>query len=139
MHALCECIQLSFSVFTSSCDACIKDIDCGFCNENGETSGSCLPAANEERSLYGRCNTSESDDSKFRFAHGYCPSDKYSWMTAVGVALFVFLFSPGKCDIRSIWMQNKWLKKSLFFHSVTGFVNTGATHFVRCLVTKTRL
>ncbi|XP_076453688.1 proton myo-inositol cotransporter-like [Babylonia areolata] len=78
-----------------SCSDCIKDIGCGFCMKHEETSGSCLPAANEERSLHGRCNTTGADDSDFRFAHGYCPSDTYSWITTLGVALFVFLFSPG--------------------------------------------
>ncbi|KAL8567494.1 hypothetical protein ACOMHN_010085 [Nucella lapillus] len=83
----------------SSCSACIKDIDCGFCDERVQSSGSCLPAANDERSLYGRCSSAGPDNSTFRFAHGYCPNDKYSLVTLLGVALFVFLFSPGMASM----------------------------------------
>ncbi|KAK7102427.1 proton myo-inositol cotransporter-like [Littorina saxatilis] len=79
-----------------TCLSCVKDDGCGFCNKRGDTSGSCLPTAtNEEQALYGRCNVSEANGAKFRFAHGYCPSDKYSWITTLGIALFVLLFAPG--------------------------------------------
>nr|KAG5711293.1 hypothetical protein BaRGS_005990 [Batillaria attramentaria] len=84
-------IQRCHSQYTS-CDKCVKDIECGFCY-NDVSSGSCLPSANEERSLYGRCNGT-SDNPDMTFTYEYCPSD-YSWIAALGIALFVFLFSPG--------------------------------------------
>lgn len=86
-------IQRCHSQYTS-CSLCVKDIGCGFCYDD-VTSGSCLPSANEERSLYGRCNASSgADDDWMKFTYEYCPSD-YSLVAAIGVALFVFLFSPG--------------------------------------------
>ncbi|PVD24740.1 hypothetical protein C0Q70_15225 [Pomacea canaliculata] len=54
-----------------------------------------LPAhGREELSLYGRCNSSTMGEAGLSFAYGYCPS-QYNWITVVGMALFVFLFSPG--------------------------------------------
>ncbi|KAK7503342.1 hypothetical protein BaRGS_00005263 [Batillaria attramentaria] len=84
-------IQRCHTQYTS-CDECVNDIGCGFCY-NDAASGSCLPSANEEWSLYGRCNGT-SGDQDMKFTYEYCPSD-YSWIAALGIALFVFLFSPG--------------------------------------------
>lgn len=82
--------------YVSTCDSCIKDSGCGFCYSSMTSSGNCLPTAGGELSLYGRCNSSTMGEAGLSFAYGYCPS-QYNWITVVGMALFVFLFSPGAC------------------------------------------
>lgn len=78
-----------------TCNDCVKDDDCGFCLKHGDASGSCLQAANGDRSLHGRCNDSDVAGLEAVFSHGYCPSHGYSWLPVLGVAIFVLLFAPG--------------------------------------------
>ncbi|XP_005104554.1 proton myo-inositol cotransporter [Aplysia californica] len=77
----------------SSCDACVKSSDCGYCFTD-VTSGSCLPAYDESRSSAGRCLTSDSTSTEMKWAFEFCPSD-YTWIALIGMGVFVFAFAPG--------------------------------------------
>ncbi|KAH9489110.1 hypothetical protein Btru_042220 [Bulinus truncatus] len=77
----------------SKCSDCVKDNSCGFCYSDAND-GTCLPSFNEERSLAGRCNSSSSTETFYKWAMEYCPSD-YTWIALMGMAVFVFAFAPG--------------------------------------------
>uniref|UniRef100_A0A0B7AC28 Major facilitator superfamily (MFS) profile domain-containing protein n=1 Tax=Arion vulgaris TaxID=1028688 RepID=A0A0B7AC28_9EUPU len=77
----------------TTCTTCVKDSSCGYCYSDA-SDGTCLPHFNDERSSAGRCNESSSSESFYKWAYQYCPSD-YTWVTLVGMAVFVFTFAPG--------------------------------------------
>ncbi|CAL1541422.1 unnamed protein product [Lymnaea stagnalis] len=76
-----------------SCADCVKDNSCGYCYSN-DNDGTCLPSIGEDRSTVGRCNSSSSTETYFKWAYEYCPSD-FTWIALIGMAVFVFAFAPG--------------------------------------------
>ncbi|KAL3853169.1 hypothetical protein ACJMK2_016734 [Sinanodonta woodiana] len=93
-----ECIQYN------TCEACLDNIYCGFCYEEGKplTTGTCLRVDETFPERYAlsssRCNKTNADTErskrKFHWADSYCPSD-YAWMAVLGLALFVLGFALG--------------------------------------------
>ncbi|XP_045166344.1 proton myo-inositol cotransporter-like isoform X2 [Mercenaria mercenaria] len=83
----------------SSCEACIENVDCGFCyNDYGQgvVNGSCLPIDGDDssHSKVGRCNATTGEEPDLIYAYQYCPTD-YSWMGIAGLAIYLMFFAPG--------------------------------------------
>ncbi|GFR59206.1 proton myo-inositol cotransporter [Elysia marginata] len=142
----------------ASCEECIEEKDCGFCytGSGGSTGGTCLRAdkANDkedERSAYGRCNSTNLDALGTKWAHGYCPTD-YTWMAVLGLTLFVMAFAPGlgpmpwtiNSEIYPLWARGtgnalaagtNWicnLVVSLFFLTLTETITKYGAFWLFC-------
>ncbi|KAK6994035.1 proton myo-inositol cotransporter [Biomphalaria glabrata] len=76
-----------------TCLDCVRDNSCGYCYTD-KNEGTCLPSFDEERSSVGRCNSSASTETYYKWSLEYCPSD-YTWIALLGMAVFVFAFAPG--------------------------------------------
>ncbi|XP_048739335.2 proton myo-inositol cotransporter-like isoform X2 [Ostrea edulis] len=91
------------------CTGCIKDDKCGFCWEEGKelSTGWCLHVNTKHPERYAEpenntitqynetlCNKTNYDTQQFDWANDFCPTD-YSWMSVLGLALFVIAFAPG--------------------------------------------
>lgn len=79
----------------SSCSACTGTSECGYCYIPDITSNStCLPVNpnNLDVSMMGSCQHIAS--TPYVWAYNWCPS-RYSWMTILGLLLYLFFFAPG--------------------------------------------
>uniref|UniRef100_A0A224YXB3 Proton myo inositol cotransporter n=1 Tax=Rhipicephalus zambeziensis TaxID=60191 RepID=A0A224YXB3_9ACAR len=80
----------------SSCASCTGFSGCGYCFIPDAPAGNstCLPANpnNLDISLVGSCQ--QTTGTPFVWAFNWCPS-RYSWMTILGLLLYLFFFSPG--------------------------------------------
>ncbi|KAL1441121.1 hypothetical protein MTO96_008862 [Rhipicephalus appendiculatus] len=80
----------------SSCASCTGVSGCGYCFIPDAPAGNstCLPANpnNLDISLVGSCQ--QTTGTPFVWAFNWCPS-RYSWMTILGLLLYLFFFSPG--------------------------------------------
>ncbi|KAG9510010.1 Proton myo-inositol cotransporter [Fragariocoptes setiger] len=82
----------------TACSGCSRNIDCGYCfTYNGsEIVSSCLAVdgSHHDRSLIGDCIKGTSDSGSHIWAYEWCPSN-YSWVTMLGLVLYLFFFAPG--------------------------------------------
>lgn len=80
----------------STCSSCTGVSGCGYCYipEAPTSNSTCLPANanNLDVSLVGNCQ--QTTGTPFVWAYNWCPS-RYSWMTIVGLLLYLFFFAPG--------------------------------------------
>lgn len=80
----------------STCSSCTGVSGCGYCYipEAPTSNSTCLPANanNLDVSLVGNCQ--QTAGTPFVWAYNWCPS-RYSWMTIVGLLLYLFFFAPG--------------------------------------------
>lgn len=81
------------------CSSCARLPQCGFCFAE-QQAGSVLSAAclrvnksHKDKSLLGNC-TSGISTNEHVWAYEWCPSS-YSWLTVVGMVLYLFFFAPG--------------------------------------------
>ncbi|KAK7102892.1 hypothetical protein V1264_021050 [Littorina saxatilis] len=117
----------------SICEDCILNADCGYCyDDNQSGSATCLLAKGDkdkDKDLYadyGRCSTNHTDapaGSDMKWTHGYCPTD-YTWMSVLGLALFVLSFAPGlgpmpwtiNSEIYPMWARGTGVAISTMFN-----------------------
>ena len=84
----------------SECNACIASSVCGFCFDDSSVSGAngtCLAANTHDAaigSITSACVDGTRAAEKIVWASDWCPSP-YSWMTLVGLCLFLLAFAPG--------------------------------------------
>lgn len=80
----------------STCASCTGVSGCGYCYipEAPAGNSTCLPANpnNLDVSLVGSCQ--QPTATPFVWAYNWCPS-RYSWMTILGLLLYLFFFAPG--------------------------------------------
>lgn len=91
--------------FSSWCEDCIENPDCGFCyTEIGKSvlNGSCVTVATNltDGAGQGRCDSDPLTPGTV-WAHGYCPTD-YSWMGLLGLVMYLMFFAPGTTYLWSI-------------------------------------
>lgn len=81
----------------TSCASCSGSSGCGYCyvpDAPPSSNSSCLPVNpnNLDVSLVGPCQ--QGGSHAYVWAYNWCPS-RYSWMTILGLLLYLFFFAPG--------------------------------------------
>lgn len=116
----------------STCASCTGASACGYCYIPGAPTGNstCLPANPNslDVSLVGSCQ--QPTAAPFVWAYNWCPS-RYSWMTILGLVLYLFFFAPGLGAMP--WTINSeiyplWARSSCF--SLATSVNWGCNLLV---------
>lgn len=91
--------------FQTSCSSCVRLDECGFCYTDVApwTDDFCLPVKplnssvlpfDAKRSEFGECVNGTDPSKNLVWSYDSCPS-KYSWVTVVGLMLYLFFFAPG--------------------------------------------
>lgn len=83
----------------NDCSSCSRNPLCGFCFLESKTSGNVISAScyhvnitHKDQSTLGNCTSGSS--SEHIWAYEWCPS-AYSWLTVVGMVMYLFFFAPG--------------------------------------------
>lgn len=83
----------------TNCGGCIQSVNCGYCYDDTPKgpNGTCIPASPFDptaKSVGGNCKFGTKAEEKLVWAKDWCPST-YSWMTLVGLCVYLFFFAPG--------------------------------------------
>lgn len=80
----------------TTCSSCSGSSGCGYCfvPDAPPSNSTCLPVNpnNLDVSLVGNCQ--QQVNHPYVWAYNWCPS-RYSWMTILGLLLYLFFFAPG--------------------------------------------
>lgn len=97
--------------FSSNCDYCVTNENCGFCTVKGQDNapGWCFPVGSSKdlQSSIGYCNSSTTSDTDnyhyplgkdgptYEWTHKYCHT-KYTWLPILVIIIFISSFSAGE-------------------------------------------